>query len=943
MENYNDVVYPISERLIDYVIFVGHKYEKKHNEKQHETDYNGKIKPQILRRFPTNNHSDFALPDDVVYFCLPDGIKEYGANDFSHHEQESNTFIFTLTNKDTSIVRYGVCTQFYRSVSDVYSLITMCMVSHHNMFKNFRKCLLVLKQLMNVVKNDDQVIALGECPWSLFLHDTKKNSDIYPKILMDIELWIINLLNTHSPIPNVSKIQMDLLPQSIGNTLVFASPDITRFELIDFPFHIPFELIGVEKCITILKLILFEQKIIFKSRDYNTLTMTITAFINMLSPMKYMFPLIPLLPASMPQSEQIFLAPTPYVIGVSKCFFDQDKKLKIPNDVWMIDIDSSEILRPRYKYVLPAIPEPEYTILRVHLHQTLDSISHDNDINRPTAWHDISYSKKHVLKQKNIIFGNDMDSTDVATRVILAAEYLSEWLINPSNLSYFRVCNGIYDPISIGDKPRWYNSTLRGVKYKLFDNLNTLSKLMDYNNTNGQNYQHPDIHIGDITCQVYLEDKFLNIPANFNNDDSSKYNVDTVPSSEDEKSDNNEHGEISKDENNTDDANVTKKEDITNQELMKPKKSKVYNNLIKDSIILFKNASNSSKRKFSHFFDLKLEKTDSHNRMVTIIDDILIGKKIGWLTSTYIKRLIGNEKVCGEFIFLLHNKMISHASHQSTFNVEVSYDIAESLLLVLKNTLKISNERFMEKNLNNYYTVYLVLEILRIAYVNENYNRKKSSESIDLQKFKNIYNKKITMVYDKIVCYERSNLRNTLVGSNDSSIINHEELVSNDDEINILKSKNNSFSTNNDYNEKLIPSIITDRNSIYSTNTDVTNVGSISSNGPFQDKPIFNSIKGICLNELIHDKYVLWNNSDIWENILFDVISYERDHYYMEYDNPYLLNLYRNSDSTTKKKMEWCEDYLLSSVIHNIFVFMLMVDIKKTFIIKSKFLGIFFT
>lgn len=41
------------------------------------------------------------------------------------------------------------------------------------------------------------------------------------------------------------------------------------------------------------------------SRDYNALTMSVLALVAMLYPLEYMFPVIPLLPASLENSEQV--------------------------------------------------------------------------------------------------------------------------------------------------------------------------------------------------------------------------------------------------------------------------------------------------------------------------------------------------------------------------------------------------------------------------------------------------------------------------------------------------------------------------------------------------------------------------------------------------------------------------------------------------------------
>jgi hypothetical protein len=87
--------------------------------------------------------------------------------------------------------------------------------------------------------------------------------------------------------------------------MLFALPDHTRFSLVDFPLHLPLELLGVDLCIRVLTLIMLENKVVFQSRDYNALTMSVLAFVALLYPLEYMFPVIPLLPTCMTGAEQV--------------------------------------------------------------------------------------------------------------------------------------------------------------------------------------------------------------------------------------------------------------------------------------------------------------------------------------------------------------------------------------------------------------------------------------------------------------------------------------------------------------------------------------------------------------------------------------------------------------------------------------------------------------
>ena len=69
--------------------------------------------PELLRRYPLEDHSEFPLPPDVVFFCQPEGCLSVRQRRMTLRDDTS--FVFTLTDKDTGVTRYGICVNFYRS------------------------------------------------------------------------------------------------------------------------------------------------------------------------------------------------------------------------------------------------------------------------------------------------------------------------------------------------------------------------------------------------------------------------------------------------------------------------------------------------------------------------------------------------------------------------------------------------------------------------------------------------------------------------------------------------------------------------------------------------------------------------------------------------------------------------------------------------------------
>ena len=184
-----------SPRLVDYVILVGCRHPNKYN---YVTQT-----PELLRRYPLEDHKDFALPPDVIFFCQPEGCINTGHQRAALNQTTS--FVFTLTEKDSNRQRFGICVNFYRHCSrrtysisnhsqhkgdrtdssddgngrkrssatsheqQIHSesnvsennerkrkrrlrnntLTSICLISHHPFFTRFRECLITLKTIID--------------------------------------------------------------------------------------------------------------------------------------------------------------------------------------------------------------------------------------------------------------------------------------------------------------------------------------------------------------------------------------------------------------------------------------------------------------------------------------------------------------------------------------------------------------------------------------------------------------------------------------------------------------------------------------------------------------------------------------------------------------------------------------------------------------------------
>uniref|UniRef100_A0A669PPB1 MAP kinase-activating death domain protein n=1 Tax=Phasianus colchicus TaxID=9054 RepID=A0A669PPB1_PHACC len=582
--------------------------------------------PELLRRYPLEDHVDFPLPPDVVFFCQPEGCLSVRQKRMSFRDDTS--FVFTLTDKDTGVIRYGICVNFYRSFQkrvpkekgegtgghrasregqkmaksgdasapqedvgtessesgsslqapsteptpDVSrsphskrlakgshrsrnsTLTSLCILSHYPFFSTFRECLYTLKRLVDCCSERLLGKKLGiprgvqrDTTWRIFTGSllVEEKSSALLHDLREIEAWIYRLLRSPMPVAGQKRVDVEVLPHELQPALTFALPDPSRFTLVDFPLHLPLELLGVDACLQVLTCILLEHKVVLQSRDYNALSMSVMAFVAMIYPLEYMFPVIPLLPTCMASAEQLLLAPTPYIIGVPASFFLYKLDFKMPDDVWLIDLDTNKVIVPTNAESLPALPEPEASELKKHLKQALASMSlNTQPILNLEKFHEGQEVPLLLGRPQNdlqstpstefnpLIYGNDVDSVDVATRVAMvrffnspnvlqgfqmhtrtlrlfprpvvafqansflasrpkqtpfadklsrtqAVEYFGEWSLNPTNYAFQRIHNNMFDPALIGDKPKWYAHQLQPIHYRVYDSNSQLAEALN--------------------------------------------------------------------------------------------------------------------------------------------------------------------------------------------------------------------------------------------------------------------------------------------------------------------------------------------------------------------------------------------------------------------------------------------------------------------------------
>ena len=81
-------------------------------------------------------------------------------------------------------------------------------------------------------------------------------------------------------------------------------------------------------------------------------------------------------------------------------------------------------------------------------------------------------------------------------------EYFVEWALSPTNAVFLRVQTGVYDPLLIGDKGKWFSQALQKIDFKVYaDSGSTLGAALESFLTAKA---HDDNPTGEPGCHILL-------------------------------------------------------------------------------------------------------------------------------------------------------------------------------------------------------------------------------------------------------------------------------------------------------------------------------------------------------------------------------------------------------------------------------------------------------
>ena len=396
------------------------------------------MEPEIIFKYPPNDINDLELNNLSASICFPTGIKICYNQERRNIYKPFSTHIISKQGKKYYMVIY----HFYRKLDS--------MTYNQLYFDNPLK--LYLRQFgdntfRNKVEQEQLEKELAECqdlgfkdfvfiPYSMvliskypYINQMKTCLNIIYKIMIN-EKEILNNINENKtknlikellsyliysiPIPTINNEISFNLPL-ISEKLKLSSPykdKIRDLEITNFTYII--SKFCPENIIDIYRFMLFEQKILFINKDYNSITSVIDSFINILYPVDWINTIIPIMSCPMVRYLQTFL---PFINGISEDLFENSAKQTLEEaeeGVFEIFIfnDTIKFSKPDYeddiKSSIPKLPKDIHNKLYSELSDLAEVYKNFNDKEKEKYEENVNSIAKNIFFESTCIMLYDL-------------------------------------------------------------------------------------------------------------------------------------------------------------------------------------------------------------------------------------------------------------------------------------------------------------------------------------------------------------------------------------------------------------------------------------------------------------------------------------------------------------------------------------------------------
>ena len=340
---------------IDYFLEIGAKPEIfKYNylyDSETLEDINDNLIPQIICKFPNFDKKNIVLDNGILSQIFPHGFNVIESKSIP----EPHFFCLTLDNQLFSMIyttKYLACLIIYENVENYKQLYD----TYKQLDTQFSSSIIGLikknvqeeKKIKNL-KYKNYYIPKCLCLASVHPYITKFEEilrTIYDLTLQNrcTSLFLDNLIEKLIlETPKVPKGYKKIILEFPNKQIDITENKMNELPQININLINTFDILSVGTIIEIFKYLFFETKMIFFSKDLYNLTNTILSFLSLLSPFKYQFQVISILPKDFYGYIETI---SPYIFGINQVYTDKffkDNKIEISETtICIVDIDNDK-------------------------------------------------------------------------------------------------------------------------------------------------------------------------------------------------------------------------------------------------------------------------------------------------------------------------------------------------------------------------------------------------------------------------------------------------------------------------------------------------------------------------------------------------------------------------------------------------------------------------
>ena len=304
------------------------------------------MKPEIIMRYPLKDTNNLDINNLAASICFPTGIKVCY---FENNPSIMKDYVTPITNQKGE--RYYMMTyHFFHKItnSEFMKIYEENPLKHHlrrfgDAYINFRGEELTEKMVNEIQDTLKFCEELGfrdfvYIPYCLCLISKYPYITEMEKCLQSIYYLMVNQIGDkkielnkllmfliHSvPIPLNRNSKLKFYIPFYNNGIEIACPKLNDINIINMNVSVLFKWFTLDNILIILRLILFEKKLLFVDDNYERLSNVIDIFISLIYPLKWIHTYIPIMSEEMINYIETFL---PFVNGVHNSLLHLIKKL----------------------------------------------------------------------------------------------------------------------------------------------------------------------------------------------------------------------------------------------------------------------------------------------------------------------------------------------------------------------------------------------------------------------------------------------------------------------------------------------------------------------------------------------------------------------------------------------------------------------------------------